>query len=163
MMCSMCENTNPLKTTSITYRYKDCGLDNIILNGVKESRCEQCGEVYYNFGNIDSLHKIIAGHLIQKSDTLTGREVRFLRKFLGYSSAVFAKLVGYEVEHLSRIENGKSAVQSTFDHLVRLLVAKKFPDRQYDLHDLFLDGKAMKLEWLEFSLNGKSWELDKVA
>jgi putative zinc finger/helix-turn-helix YgiT family protein len=159
----MCDNNKQLKSASITHRYRESGLDNIILHGVKETRCDECGEVYYNFGDIDALHQMIAQQLIVKSDDLTGPEVRFLRKFLGYSSGVFAKLVGYEIEHLSRLENGKTPVQKTFDHLVRLMVAKKIPDRDYDLQDLFLDGKAVKLEWLEFALKGKDWRPAKAG
>jgi putative zinc finger/helix-turn-helix YgiT family protein len=159
----MCENEKELKTMSITYRYKDCGIDNVILHGVRESRCEECGEVYYNFGNLEVLHRLIAQHLIEKSDLLTGKEIRFLRKFLGYSSAVFSKLVGYEIEHLSRVENGKMPVQKIFDRLVRLMVAKRWPERNYDLQDLFLEGKVMKLDWLEFSLKGNEWKLRKGA
>ena len=164
MMCAICENKKPLKTTSVrAYRYKESGLDNVILHGVKESRCEACGEVYYSFGDTDKLHHLIAHHLIRKTEVLTGQEIRFLRKFLGFSSAAFAKLVGYELEHLSRVENGKHDVQKTFDHLVRMLVAKHLQDRDYNLQDLLLDGKAMKIKWLKFSLKGKDWRLDKAA
>ena len=163
MKCSMCDNTKPLKSSSTTHRYKECGLDNVILHGVKESRCEECGEVYYGFGDVEKLHKLIAHCLINKADLLTGKEIRYLRKFLGYAGSVFAKLVGYEPEHLSRIEGGKTGVQPTFDHLVRELVAKRLPDRDYDLHNLFLDGKGTKLEWLEFSLSGKDWKAADCA
>jgi transcriptional regulator with XRE-family HTH domain len=161
MKCSMCENDNELTSSSIVYRYKDCGLDNVILHGVKESRCENCGEVYYNFGNIENLHRLITQQLVLKDTPLVGAEIRFLRKFLGYSSATFAKLVGYEIEHLSRIENGRP-VQTVFDHLVKALVLNKLPNRNYDLHDLFLDGKAMSFEWLEFSLKGKDWVSERT-
>lgn len=163
MKCSICESTKNLKSASVTHKYKDCGLDNVILHGVKESRCEDCGEVYLGFGDMEKLHQLIAVHLIQKSDLLTGKEVRFLRKHLGYSGSVFSKLVGYEVEHLSRIENGKAAVQETFDRLVRALILEKMPDREYSLQDLFLQNKFMKMEWLEFSLMGKDWKFKKSA
>lgn len=159
MKCSLCKSDKPMKTVGIVHRYKESGLDNVILHGVPESRCENCGEVYHSFGNLDKLHTAIAKFLIRKASILTGKETRFLRKYLGYSSAVFAKLVGYEIEHLSRIENGKTPVQNIFDHLVRALVAEKIPDRDYDLHDLFLEGKLMKIEWLELSLKGKEWKL----
>ena len=163
MKCSTCDSTKNLKSVSVTHKYKECGLDNVILHGVKESRCEDCGEIYLNFGNVEKLHQLIAVHLIQKSDLLTGKEIRFLRKYLGYSGSVFSKLVGYEVEHLSRIENGKVTVQETFERLVRALIIEKMPDRDYNLHDLFLKNKLMKLEWLEFPLKGKEWRFKKPA
>lgn len=163
MKCSMCESAKSLKSTAVMHKYKECGLDNVILHGVKESRCEDCGEIYRSFGDVEKLHQLIAFHLVRKADLLTGKEVRFLRKYLGYSGSVFSKLVGYEVEHLSRIENGKAAVQETFDRLVRALVIEKMPDREYNLQDLFLQNRFVKLEWLEFSLSGKDWKLKKTA
>lgn len=164
MKCSMCDNKKTLTTTSIVHKYKESGLDNVILHGVKQSKCEECGEVYLNFGDIDKLHALIATSLVKKADPLSGKEIRFLRKFLGFSGAVFSKLVGYEVEHLSRIENGKTAVQETFDRLVRALVMERLPDRQYKLQDLFLENKLMKLEWLEFSLSRQNeWKLTKAV
>lgn len=163
MKCSMCENTKTLATSSVTHKYKECGLDSVILHGVKVSKCENCGETYFNFGNVDKLHQLIASYLVKKSDILTGQEIRFLRKYLGYSGTVFAGLVGYEVEHLSRLENGKSPISETFDRLVRTLVMEKIPSRDYSLHDLFIEGKAIKISWLEFSRSGKIWKFKKSA
>lgn len=159
----MCDSKKTMKSESTVHKYKECGLDNVILHGVKVNKCEACGELYFNFGNVDKLHSLIASSLIKKADPLSGKEIRFLRKFLGFSGAVFAKLVGYEVEHLSRIENGKTSVQETFDRLVRALVMERLPEREYMLQDLFLQNKLMKLEWLEFSLTKSNEWKTKVA
>ena len=48
------------------------------------------------------------------------------------------------------IENGKNPVQEVFDRLVRMLVFEKLPDRKYQIQDLFLKGKLIPLDWLEF-------------
>ena len=163
MKCAMCDNPNKLtEKTLATYKYKDSGLENVILHGVKVCKCERCGEEYFDLGNVDKLHDLIARTLIQKSITLTGTEVRFLRKHLGYSGNVFAKLVGYENTHLSKIENGKLDLTETFDRLVRMLVSEKLPNRKYVMQDLFLENKLMALEWLEFSLSAHEWRLDSV-
>ncbi len=159
MKCTMCENDQELKFHSKTHKYKESGLENVILHGVLEAHCPKCGEIYLNFGNLEELHKIIAMQLIKKATLLIGKEIRFLRKYLGYSGSVFSKLVGYEVAHLSRIENGKSPVQEVFDRLIRVLVLEKMPERKYKLQDLFLQNKFQKLEWLEFILTGKDWKV----
>jgi putative transcriptional regulator len=164
MRCTECDAKEPMEKKVLeAYRYKECGLDNIVLHGVTSFRCTKCGEEYIGFGDVEKLHKIIASYIIRKADPLIGAEVRFLRKHMGYSGAVFARLVGYESEHLSRIENGKSPVQTPFDQLIRMMIAKKHEDREYSLHDLFLEGKAMKAEWLEFSLKGNEWEYAEAA
>lgn len=166
MECAHCESNKKLKEKTLKkYRYKECGLDNVTLSGIKEFSCSACGEIYHNFGNVEELHELIAYHLIQKNSVLSGKELKFLRKYLGYSGAVFSKLVGYESEHLSRLENGKATVQEVFDRLVRLLVSQKIPDREYDMQDLFLEGKLMKIEWLEFSISPQKnrWHFKKAA
>lgn len=164
MKCVMCDNQNKLKSKIIdTHKYKECGLDNVILHGVTVSKCEQCGEEYFNFGNIDKLHLLIASTLIKKDSNLSGKEVRFLRKYLGYSATVFSKLVGYKNEHLSRIENEMSPVQEIFDKLIRYLVLEKMPNRDYSMQDLFLQNKLLHLEWLEFSMAAHEWEVSKAA
>ena len=156
MKCSLCNSKKELKRKKISYRYKECGLDTITLKGVEEARCEDCGEAYYNFGDIEELHGEIAKTLCLKKEILTGKEIKFIRKYLGFSGAVFVKLVGYEVEHLSRLENGSAAVQEVFDRLVRALVFERLPDREYNLHDLILNEKAIETkDWLEFSFSKK--------
>lgn len=163
MNCSDCNSKKKMKEKRLkNYRYKECGLDNIILSQVKQFYCENCGDSYHNYGSIEELHQLIAKYLIRKDTNLSGKELKFLRKHLGYSGAVFSKLIGYEAEHLSRLENGKVVVQEVFDRLVRSLVIEKMPDRDYCLQDLFLKGKLIKIEWLEFSLSSnKSWILKK--
>ena len=165
MNCSDCNSKKKMKEKTLKkHRYKECGLNNIILSKIKEFSCEDCGNIYCNYGGIEKLHQIIARYLIRKDTTLSGKELKFLRKYLGYSGVVFSKLIGYEVEHLSRLENGKAIVQEVFDRLVRSLIIEKMPNRDYCLQDLFLEGKLMKIEWLEFSLSsGKKWTLKKEA
>ena len=165
MYCSMCESSKKLQSKTLKqYRYKESGLDNIILSGIKEFSCRDCEEIHYSYGNVEELHKLIASYLIKKDSILSGKELKFLRKYLGYSGAVFSKLIGYEAEHLSRLEHGKAIIQEVFDRLVRLLVSQRIPERDYNLQDLFLDGKLMKITWLEFSISPKKgWVFKKAA
>ena len=157
----MCDNKKALKREKITHKYKECGLDNVTLVGVEHHRCDQCGEEYFGFGNIEKLHEAIAHVLLQKKDLLNGAEVRFLRKHLGYSGTMFAKLIGYDDATLSRLENGAQPVTRTFDHLVRFMVVSKLtPDRNYDLHDLILKGEGIETGRIELAASSKGvWEL----
>ena len=151
MTCSMCDNKKALKRSKITHKYKECGLDNVTLIGVERHRCDKCGEEYFGYGNAEKLHQMIAEVLIQKKDMLTGTEVRFLRKHLGYSTVMFAKIIGYDDATLSRIETGHQPVTRAFDRLIRFTVASKLPDRNYDLHDQILKGSGMKLDRIELT------------
>ena len=165
MKCTNCESKKELKKVISNYKYKECGLDNVVLAGVSTIKCEQCGEEYYNFGDIEQLHNKIAEILLTKADLLTGKEIRFLRKNLGYSGALFAHLIGYSHESLSRLENGAQKVTESFDRLVRFAVADKLcKDRSYDLHDVILNNCGQKLVRIELHRNTKGdWKENLAA
>lgn len=162
MNCAMCNNPKKLKKRRVGMWYKQSGLDNIRLEGVIEYRCDQCGEVYHSFGNMDQLHKLISQRLIGKKGNLTGAEVRFLRVALGYNSAMFAKLVGITASHLSRIEGKKQDPVSSdqLDHAIRFLVASKKaePDRDYDLHDQLINDSGEELKEIKITHRPTGWK-----
>lgn len=158
--CSMCDNKKPLKKKKITRKYKECGLDTITLVDLDYYRCNKCGEEYYGYGNIEKLHTTISYLLLRKKNFLNGKEVRFLRKHLGYSGAMFARLIGYDDATLSRIETGAQPVTKAFDRLVRFTIASKLPDRNYDLHDQILKGEGITLDRIELiATEHGSWKL----
>jgi putative zinc finger/helix-turn-helix YgiT family protein len=164
MKCLCCENKKALKKSKSVYKYKDCGLNNVVLFDITIMKCENCGEEYLNFGNTNVLHDTIATILLQKHDLLIGKEIRFLRKHLGYSGVMFANLIGFAHETLSRIENGSQKVTASFDHLIRFAVANKFSDHNYDLHDHILNKKGKKLSRIELKQTTKGeWQLKKAA
>ena len=160
MICSMCENKKPLKKTRITHKYKESGLHHVVLIGVEHYRCNDCGEEYFGYSNLEKLNQAITGILIQKKGFLTGQEVRFLRKHMGYSGTLFAKLIGYDHDTVTKIERGAQPVTRAFDRLVRFAIASKVPDRNYDLHDQLLMGEGIKLDRIELTLvSHGDWKL----
>lgn len=163
MKCVMCDNLHSLKGKRAKMKYKECGLDNVTLYGVECFKCNRCGEEYTGYGDQEQLHAVIAGALISKKGKLTGEEVRFLRTYLGYSGAYFAKLTGYRKETISRFENNKHAIPIPFDRLVRSLVANKLPDRRYDLHELWLNEAGESFSRIEISAEKGKWHLAKLA
>jgi len=58
---------------------------NIVIKGVRVYHCGNCGEEYIQYGNIDKIDQAIAKALLGKENTLTGKEIRFLRTWKGYS------------------------------------------------------------------------------
>lgn len=163
MKCVMCDNKKDLGKEVKTIRYKECGLDNVVLIGIVEYHCKQCGETYRSYGDLDKLNQVIAHAIILKKDILTGSEVRFLRTYLGYSTAVFASLTGYNQSTLSRIENGKQIVAPSFNILVRSLAANKLPDRDYDLHDKWINHEGYMAKTIEIVSGRKGWAIKKAA
>ncbi len=145
-MNCICENKKPLKRELVTKKYIEGGLENVTLVNVERFHCPECGEEFFGYGNLEALHEKIAALFLQKKALLTGKEIRFIRKHLGYSGIKFAELVGYEPETVYRIEGGKNPVTPAFDRLIRFFAASKITDRNYDLHDLLASGKLRDFE-----------------
>ena len=161
--CPSCDNKKTMKSEVVVHRFKESGLDNIILYGVKQYRCLHCGEILFDYGNINQLNQIIADTLLRKKNLLNGQEIRFLRTHVGYSSEMFARIIGVDKTSLSRIENDRAKVSNQVNMAVRLAVAGKMADRDYDLHDLLEaleNNDLIEFKNAEFHTSGRGhWEL----
>jgi putative zinc finger/helix-turn-helix YgiT family protein len=163
MECFECENPIPFKGRMIVHKYKESGLDYVTLLGVEEFKCPQCGAIYFEVPKIKQLNTLIADMILQKDQTISGDEVRFLRKQLGYSTAQFGKLISYDPKSLSRIENGHQKITSTFDRLIRMAYASGKRDLNYNFHDLLL-GEGVHFKRLEIVRHqNQDWEVKKKA
>ena len=118
-----------------TYQYAESGLPNVVLGNVEVRRC-RCGENEVVLQSLDSLHRTIALAIIRKRPRLTGTEVRFLRKHLGWSGVAFAKHMGVTPECVSRWETGHDPIGPTADRLLRLMVAQRQPAIDYSVDEL---------------------------
>lgn len=131
MTCLVCGAE--MKTGRENFRYDACGVPGVTLMGVEVSRCPQCGEYEVAIPQIDDLHKAIAKALIRKTSRLDPAEIRYLRKYLGWSGADFATHMGMKPETISRWETGAEPIGPTADRLLRLMVATRDPVSEYPL------------------------------
>ena len=131
MTCLVCGAE--MKTGRENFRYDACGLPGVTLMDVEVSRCPQCGEYEVAIPQIDDLHKAIAQALIRKSSRLDAAEIRYLRKYLGWSGADFASHMGATRETVSRWESGATPIGPASDRLLRLMVATRDPVSEYPL------------------------------
>jgi putative transcriptional regulator len=141
------------------YRYVECGLPNVTLQGIEVRRCPQCGAVEVPIPRISELHRVIAMAVIHKPARLSGAEVRYLRKHLGWSGENFSAHMGVDASTVSRWENDKESIGSTSDRLLRLLVARRSPVEKYDDDELtkIEDRKAPPLV-VKASQRDRNWE-----
>jgi putative zinc finger/helix-turn-helix YgiT family protein len=125
-----------MKTKRENVLYKDSGLPHVTLRNIEVSRCPQCGEEEIAIPKIEALHKAIAQALITKPYRLDAAEIRYLRKYLGWSGADFAEHMGTTRETVSRWENGTVQIGPQADRLLRLMVVKEAPVSDYSLETL---------------------------
>lgn len=122
MHCPNCGKT--MRKAKRNYHYTESGLDNVIIQDLGVFICD-CGEEMPVIPSIEGLHKVIAFAIIQFKILLTGPQIRFLRKEMGYKAFEFAKLVGTTKTSVSRWETGKEPIGPANDRLIRLLMLRK--------------------------------------
>lgn len=101
------------------------GLPSVTVQNAEVSRCPKCGDYEVAFERIEDLHRTIVAALIRKPNALTGDEVRFLRGWLGETSAELARRMDTAAVTLSRWEHGRQPIGGTSDRLLRLIVASQ--------------------------------------
>ena len=101
------------------HRYTECGLTSVYLRDVMIYRCSSCSAVEPEIPAAGILHRVIALRLAKKKNLLSGSEVRFLRKFCGYSAAELAEILGSSPSVVSRWE--KNGCGKETDRVIRML------------------------------------------
>jgi putative zinc finger/helix-turn-helix YgiT family protein len=102
-----------------TYRFRESGLDNVVLKGIEIVKCSACGNEEPIIPNLDGLLRIIAVAIVTNRLPLTGAEVRYLRKYLGMSGDQFARILHTDKSTLSKWETGAVNIGSKSDLLIR--------------------------------------------
>jgi len=140
--------------------YKYLALPGVTLVNVAISRCSHCGEEEVAIPRIAQLHRLIANALIRKKARLNGPEVRFLRKFLDWTSAQLAERFGVAAETVSRWEHGKEPIGPTADRLLRLCVARHTNAVDYPLELMSaVSRRSEKPPHIRIRLDKNSWQL----
>ena len=132
-----CVRCSAKTTTRHERRRYDVGLDEaVILPNVRVDHCPECGEEYIGLKRIEDLHKALALAVASKPQQITPKEIRYLRTWLGYSSADFAREIGIKRETVSRWEGGKQRMGPTAERLLRLMVLVGDRVANYHLREL---------------------------
>jgi putative transcriptional regulator len=154
--CGECGEPMQRKARSIPY--PESGLDNVVLRNVPVWECAN-GHQDVQIPDAVQLHQLLAEIIVTQATPLRGREVRFLRKHLGYSARDFSALVGMNHVHLSRLENDKRQMPRKFEVLIRLFGAQALAERSNRPFPLPL---IKVLEELEAGLDIGDRELEHV-
>jgi putative zinc finger/helix-turn-helix YgiT family protein len=116
-LCSDCGSE--AKVERGTYRFRESGLDNVVLKGIEIIKCPSCGNEDPVIPNLDGLLRVLAVAIITSKQPLTGAEVRYLRKYLGMRGEQFARILHTDKSTLSKWETGAVNIGSKSDLLIR--------------------------------------------
>lgn len=134
-LCRSCGG-GEMKTTTENHLYVESGLPNVVLVGVEVRRCAKCGAFEVLLPRVAELQRVIANAVIHRPARLSAAEVKFLRKYLGWSGADFAAHMGVDPTTVSAWENDRKPFGTSSDRLLRLMVARQAPVADYSLDEL---------------------------
>lgn len=117
--CSKCGALAPVVQGD--YQLGGVGIP-VLIKNIELVKCAECGNIDPIIPNLDDLMNTIALAVVCSPCKLNGRDIRFLRKFSGKSSAEFARLLHVHHTHLSKMENDQACTGPQTDKLVRFLV-----------------------------------------
>lgn len=161
MTCLECGGK--LEARKENYRYLACGLPNVTLEGVEVRRCGTCGGHEVVIPRIEKLHETLALAVVKQEARLTGAEVRFLRKYLGYSGTDFAALIGVSAETVSRWENDRETMGPSAERLLRMVIVHKGPVQEYSLETLRRISAKARPKPIGLRPQGEGWVEQALA
>jgi len=100
------------------YHYTESGLNNVYLRDGYNT-IEIDGEAAVSIHDIVGLHKVISRRIIRKSPSLSGDEIRFLRKEMNLTQSLFASIISVSDDTVLGWENGRTSVSGPADKLIR--------------------------------------------
>ena len=115
---------------------------------------------------IEQLHRSLAMAVIRRPGRLTPHEIRFLRKWRGWSGADFARTMGVDRATVSRWESVDSpqVMGPVADRLLRLAAAHGEPADEYPVSTLAeLDRDGDRTALLRMRASRTSWEESAAA
>lgn len=142
------------------YHYRTCGLENIyLLNGFRE--IEYAGESAISIHDLSGLHRAITYSLVNKLESLSGREFRFLRVEMDLSQAALGKLFGVSDQAIAKWEKEQSRISTPAELLIRAYAEDKVLDhsgRVAELLEKLAKSDRKGIGKLEFHETNQGWK-----
>lgn len=156
--CKQCKE-GVLKSARENYLYVESGLPNVVLQGVEVRRCPKCGAHEVVIPRVTELFRVLALAVVRKAMRLTGAEIKYLRKSMGWSGADFALHMDVDPATVSRWENDKDRMSSQADRLLRLMVVRDRPVEEYPVDALTEIGEGYDSKQIGLRPTGHGWDL----
>ena len=119
-------------------------LPSVIIDDALVAVCEN-GHRDVTISQLPQRLRWVALRLIEKSTQLTGEEIRFLRKHLGFSATDFAAFMEVKPETVSRWENEKLAMSGMREKTLRIAVKSGPAILEYEIRHT-KTARPMKLQ-----------------
>ena len=146
------------RSSTQLHHYTECGLDDVYLLSGHDVHATPYGEGV-SIHDVDGLHRAIGRWLALEKKSLSGKEIRFLRKELGLTQERLADRLGTTCQTLARWEKDKVPIPGPADILLRVIYLSEMfgrADTKLGLRLRALEGAAGEVTFT--SRDGK-WQL----
>ncbi len=106
------------------YHYTECGLNNVIIEGLPVFLDDEGDEVV-EIPFINDLHREIASGIVTHDQGISGAELRFLRSEMGMTQAELASLVHKDKQTVGRWERAEWEIDGSSETIIRKLAVEK--------------------------------------
>jgi putative zinc finger/helix-turn-helix YgiT family protein len=153
MRCECGQETKEKRGTVII----DEGGVKITLEDVRIFTCPNCGEETHSIPRMEALFQEIAATLAKKRERLMPQEIRFLRKYLGFSGQDFARKMGVDHTTVSKWErlDEPQAMGPQAERVLRLMALAEKPIEEYPLEEMATE--AAKPSRFRMRAGPKGW------
>jgi DNA-binding transcriptional regulator YiaG len=154
------------RSTDLTHERVQLPFNDVALVEGLLHRCNSCGATYHEFQRVEELGREVAHIIARQEERLLPEQVRFLRKYLGYSGKDFADFLAVAPETISRWESKANPMlmQLSTEKLIRLMALTEAPLADYGLDRVGEHpGEAMKPLLRERAGHWRLAPVDKLA
>ena len=106
------------------YHYTECGLDNVLIEGIRISTDDADDEVL-TIPNVRGLHRLLARMVLRHPHGILPKELRFLRTEMGMTQAELAALVKKDHQTVGRWERGETPIEPNAEFVVRMIARER--------------------------------------
>ena len=124
---------------------KDLDVDGVAVVAGYSYSCPECGETYEGFDQVEGAFATIAQALAGEARRLEPHELRWLRKWLGFSAQNWAGYLSVRRETVSQWENGHNEMPLGTERLLRLLVKNGDQFRHYESEPMARGGGDLRM------------------
>lgn len=115
--CSNCEKEARIIRGS--YVFTESGLDCVVLQGIEIAHCDKCGNEDPIIPRMNDLMRLLCVAVLAKPRRLTGKEFRFVRKYLMKTGEEIGRMLGVNKTTVSKWENNEDPIGDQSDRLFR--------------------------------------------
>lgn len=95
--------------------------------------------------DMELLQRVVLEALVHKPTLLSGKEIRYIRKYMYLSMVEFGKVFGVSHAAVSKWENSRNGISPALDLCIRLHIMDRFKVKDMEFRQLYRDLDLSKL------------------